>query len=70
MPAAGVEPALNIDVGRCWMMLCQIPCQNLKLFELRSEIICVFWKVVKKHQLYGYKRINNIMVLYGYKRIM
>lgn len=27
-------------------------------------------KMVKKHQLYGYKRVNNIMVIYGYKRIM
>ena len=36
--------------------------QSVKLF--------VFLKVVKKYQLYGYKRINNIMVLYGYKRIM
>ena len=31
------------------------------------------YKLVKKHQekpLYAYKRINNIMVIYGYKRIM
>ena len=39
MPAAGVEPALMRGIYVCIVGLCQIPCQNLKLFELRSEII-------------------------------
>ena len=30
MPAAGVEPALDVDVGRCWKILCQNAFQTNK----------------------------------------
>lgn len=46
--------------------------ENLK--KLRCQVMrsCAKFhsKMVKKYQLYACKRINNIMVIYGYKRIM
>ena len=40
------------------------------LEDVVSNSVSKWLKNIKKNPLYGYKRINNIMVIYGYKRII